>query len=52
MREALLKVGGVLSAEVDFRGGRAKVTYDPARVKAEDLPEALKGTPFRALLKD
>lgn len=50
MRAALLKVEGVLSADVDFAGGLAWVTYNPSRVKPEQLPEALKGTPFTASL--
>ena len=51
MRAALLEVEGVLAAEVDYRGGWARVTYDPAKVKLEKLPEALKGTRFTASLK-
>ena len=50
MRAALLKVEGVLEAEVDFREGRARVTYDPRKVKPEQLPDALKGTSFGASL--
>ena len=51
MRDAFLKVEGVLAAEVDFPGGWARVTYDPAKIKPEQLPEALKGTRFTASVK-
>ena len=52
MREALLKLEGVQAAQVDFPGGWARVTYDPTRIKPEQLPEALKDTPFTASLKN
>lgn len=51
MRAALLKVEGVQAAEVYFPGGWARVTYDPAKVRPEQLPEALKDTSFAASLK-
>jgi copper chaperone CopZ len=51
VRAAFLKVNGVVSAEVDFPGGTARVAYDPGRVQAGQLPEALKGTSFTASLK-
>jgi copper chaperone CopZ len=51
VRAAFLKVAGVQAAEVDFPGGRARVTYDPNKLRPEQLPEALKGTAFTASLK-
>lgn len=51
MRAAFLKVDGVMSADVDFSSGEARVTYDPARTSPEKFVDALKGTSFTASLK-
>ena len=44
-------VKGVVAAQVDFATAEARVTYDPAKVRPEQLLEALNGTPFKASLK-
>ena len=39
-------------AEVSFRNKEARVTFDPAQVKVEQLIEAVNRAGFRAALKD
>lgn len=46
--DALRAVPGVAAANVDLVFHRANVTYDPARVKVDDLVEAVKKTGYGA----
>ena len=39
-------------AEVSFRYKAAKVTFDPAEIRVDQLIQALKDAGFRASLKD
>ena len=41
VRNALVRVDGVLAADVFLGQGVARVHYDPARVAVEELPRAL-----------
>ena len=47
---ALQKLPGVAEAQVDFAGGAARVRYDPAKVKLEQLVKAVNSTGFKASL--
>ena len=48
IREALTKVPGVSSAEVNFLTGRALVQFRDGRVEQEQLDEAVKAGTFPA----
>jgi copper chaperone CopZ len=50
VRNALLETMGVTSAEVNLESARAKVQYDPDKVSAAQLIEAVNKTGFKASL--
>lgn len=50
VQAALTKLPGVAEAHVDFAGTAAHIRYDPARVKPEQLVEAVNATGFKASL--
>ncbi len=50
VRNALLETPGVTAAEVDLESARAKVQYDPGKVSAAQLIEAINKTGFKASL--
>jgi len=41
VRNSLLGLDGVLDAQVNLERGLAQVLFDPARLQAEQLPEAV-----------
>ncbi|KAH9307278.1 hypothetical protein KI387_035189 [Taxus chinensis] len=48
VEKALLKVDGVFRASVALLQNKAEVTYDPSRVKEEDIKEAIEDIGFEA----
>ena len=48
MVTAFKKHNGVIDAKIDFAEKTAEISYDPAKVKPESLPDALKGTRYAA----
>ena len=50
VKRALEGLEGVSRADVSFRGKRARVTFDPAKVSVEQLIEAVNRIGFRASL--
>lgn len=48
IREALLKVPGVLAAEVDYRTASARVSFRQGRVSTDQLKQAVAETGYRA----
>ena len=42
VEKALRGVAGVAAADVDLKGGKATVEYDPARANEKDLAKAVK----------
>lgn len=49
IEKSLLSKDGVIHATVSLLDGKAVVEYDPARVKREDLEEAVESTGYRPL---
>lgn len=49
VKNALMGVPGVTSAEVDLQAGRANVTLDPQRAAVEDLVEAVTDAGYEVL---
>ena len=52
MRQALLRVTGVVNADVSYSDKRANIQYEPEVVKPEGLIAAIDSVGFAAALMD